>query len=89
MKKKTYISKALNAYNIGNTIFELETNPLGGERNSYLLSKANEEFFKLSEYEQYIVGEMINRKMEAYHTPNENGICGYDMDQAILRASGC
>lgn len=84
MKKKTYISKALNAYNIGNTIFKLETNPLGGERNSMLLHKANMVFEELSLREQSIVGEMINRKLEAYHTPNEDGICGYDMDQAML-----
>ena len=84
MKKKTYISKALNAYNIGNTIFSLETNPLGGERNSMLLHKANMAFEELSLCEQSIVGEMINRKMEAYHTPNEDGYSCYDMDQAMM-----
>ena len=89
MKKKTYISKALNAYNIGKAIVSLETSPLGGERNDMMLYKANVAFEKLSDREQFIVGDMISRKIEAYNTPNEDGFSAYDMDQAILRASGC
>ena len=30
----------------------------------------------------------INRKIDEYHQPNEEGFSAYDMDEAILRALG-
>lgn len=78
------MSTAIEAYNIGKEIVNIKTCPIGGPIQSKRHSKACRKYESLPKKYAKIVSQYIERKLDEYHSPNENGICAYDMDQAML-----
>jgi hypothetical protein len=61
--------------------------PLGGPYTEVRRYKIERAFEQLPDKYAKIIYVYIARKIDAYHTPNEDGYSAYDMDQAILRGA--
>ena len=78
---------AYSMYNMAIKLVSLMTCPLGGHDNKIrFISEALEQV--PNKYYR-VLSQLIDRRMEAYYAPNEDGFSASDMDQAMLRVSGC
>jgi hypothetical protein len=78
---------AIEMIDIANQLVMLMTCPLGGpddDRRIYMLEQALD---GLDSNRYKVIADLINRKLEAYNEPNEDGYSAADMDQAILRGA--
>ena len=76
---------AVEMINMAKELVLLMTCPLGGpdsDRRIYMLEQALD---AINDRQYAIIDKYINRKLEAYYEPNEDGISAADTDQAILR----
>ena len=78
---------AIDMFHMVNEYINLMICPLGGPWNEVRQYKIEQVLDQLPDKYSKIINNYIDRKLEAYHEPNENGFSAYDMDQAILRGS--
>lgn len=78
---------AHSMYDMVIELVNLMTCPLGGPDDQSRIYRIEEALEQVPEKYYHIISKLIDRRMEAYYTPNEDGFSASDMDQAILRAS--
>lgn len=78
---------AVEMFNMANNMIAIMTCPLGGSYNEVRLYKMEQALDQLPDQYGKIIHGYISRKLDQYHTPNEDGYSAYDMDQAILRGA--
>ena len=79
----------IEMYNMTKKLIACLTCPLGGRANEIRLNRISEALEQVPDKYYRVLSQLIDRRMNAYLTPNEDGFSASDMDQAILRASGC
>ena len=78
---------AIDMFDMANEYVNLITCPLGGPYSEVKRYKIEQIFDQLPDKYAKVINTYIDRKIDAYHTPNEGGYSAYDMDQAILRGA--
>jgi hypothetical protein len=78
---------AIEMIDIANQLVMLMTCPLGGPDTERRIYKLEQALDGLDNNRYRVITNLIDRKLEAYNEPNEDGYSAADMDQAILR--GC
>jgi hypothetical protein len=89
MKKYSIPTTARSMYNMVNELVRLMTCPLGGMESQRRIARIESALDQVPDKYYKVIGKLIDRQLNAYNTPNEDGFSASDMDQAILRASGC
>ena len=80
---------AIEMYNLADELISLMTCPLGGPDTQSRVYRIEQALDQIPDKYYRIINKLIERRMDAYYAPNEDGFSAYDMDQAILTASGC
>lgn len=75
-------------FNMAQEIVSIMTCPLGDRHQQIRYTKLVDTIDQLPKAYAELLFTYINRKMDEYHQPNEDGFSAHDMDQAILRSSG-
>ena len=75
-------------FNMAQEIVSIMTCPLGDRYQQIRYTKLVDAIDQLPKVYAELLFAYINRKMDEYHQPNEDGFSAHDMDQAILRSSG-
>lgn len=75
-------------FNMAQEIVSIMTCPLGDRHQQIRYTKLVDTIDQLPKAYAELLFAYINRKMDEYHQPNEDGFSAHDMDQAILRSSG-
>lgn len=87
-KKINTPTNAVEMFNMAQEIVSIMTCPLGDRHQQIRYTKLVDAIDQLPKAYAELLFAYINRKMDEYHQPNEDGFSAYDMDQAILRSSG-
>ena len=80
---------AIEMYDMAKELVACLTCPMGGRDNEIRINRINEALEQIPDKYYRVLNQLIDRQMNRYYEPNEDGFSAYDMDQAILRASGC
>ena len=75
-------------FNMAQEIVSIMTCPLSDRHQQTRYTKLVDTIDQLPKAYAELLFTYINRKMDEYHQPNEDGFSAHDMDQAILRSSG-
>ena len=90
-RRSTYSIKtpttAVEMLDMAKDMYYIMTSPLTDQYDQARLNRMNEVLDQLPDKYASVIHRFIDRKLEAYYMPNEDGFSAYDMDQAILRAS--
>lgn len=89
MKNYSTPTTAKTMYNMVNELVRIMTCPLGKWDDAMRIDKIINALDQVPDNYYKVISGLIERKLDAYNTPNEDGFSASDMDQAILRASGC
>ena len=89
MKNYSIPTTAKAMYNMANELVRLMTCPLGGMDDQRRIARIESALDQVPNKYYKVIGKLIDRQLNAYNMPNEEGFSASDMDQAILRASGC
>ena len=89
MKNYSIPTTAKAMYNMDNELVRLMTCPLGGMDDQRHIARIESALDQVPDKYYKVIGKLIDRQLNAYNMPNEEGFSASDMDQAILRASGC
>ena len=75
-------------FNMAQEIVSIMICPLGDRYQQIRYTKLVDTIDQLPKAYAELLFAYINRKMDEYYQPNEDGFSAHDMDQAILRSSG-
>lgn len=78
---------AIDMFDMAKEYINLMLCPLGGEWNEIRRYKIERVFDQLPGKYAKVINAYVDRKMDAYYEPNEDGFSAADMDQAILRGA--
>lgn len=78
---------AIEIIDMANQLVYLMISPLGGPDNESRIYKIEQALDGLNNKQYAIINKLIDRKLEAYYEPNDDGFSAADMDQAILRGA--
>ena len=81
-------TNAVEMFNMAQEIVSIMTCPLSDRHQQTRYTKLVDTIDQLPKAYAELLFTYINRKMDEYHQPNEDGFSAHDMDQAILRSSG-
>ena len=81
-------TNAVEMFNMAQEIVSIMTCPLSDRHQQIRYTKLVDTIDQLPKAYAELLFAYINRKMDEYYQPNEDGFSAHDMDQAILRSSG-
>jgi len=88
---KHYLTKtpttAVEMFDMAKQMYYIMTCPLSDHLDQVRLNRLNDLLEQVPDKYASIIHRYIDRKLNEYNTPNEDGFSAYDMDQAILCCS--
>ena len=89
MKNYSTPTTAKAMYNMAKELVRIMTCPLGKWDDAMRVDKIINALEHVPDNYYRVISGLIERQLDDYNTPNEDGFSASDMDQAILKASGC
>ena len=89
MKNYSIPTTARTMYNMANELVRLMICPLGGMESQRRIARIESALGQVPDKYYKVIDKLIDRQLNDYNTPNEEGFSASDMDQAILKAGGC